>query len=136
MGAYVSPPMYQREISRRYRLVARKCQACDRLHLPPQGACPHCLSSFEFEDVELSGQGRILTFTRISAGGAPPEFSTRARLRGDYSVAIVQLEEGPCVIAQLTGCEEPVIGLPVEATLRKIYTDEGVIRYGYKFRPA
>jgi len=40
-------------------------------------------------------------------------------------------------MAQLTECdpEEVKIGMEVEATLRKVYEDEDVIRYGIKFKP-
>ena len=57
------------------------------------------------------------------------------------AVAIVALDEGPMVTAQLTDLgEEPVqIGMPVEMVTRKIREDiekKGMIVYGYKFRPA
>jgi uncharacterized OB-fold protein len=56
-----------------------------------------------------------------------------------YTVALVQLEEGPLVTAQLTDLgEAPVeIGMPVEMVTRKLKTDgeTGMIVYGYKFRP-
>ena len=54
-------------------------------------------------------------------------------------MALVKLEEGPLVTAQLTddNNEEVEIGMPVEMVTRKIRTqgDEGLIIYGYKFRP-
>jgi uncharacterized OB-fold protein len=54
-------------------------------------------------------------------------------------VALVKLEEGPLVTAQLTDVDtsEVEIGMPVEMVTRKIRTqgDEGLIIYGYKFRP-
>ena len=57
-----------------------------------------------------------------------------------YPVAIVRLEEGPLVTAQLTDLgEEPVkIGTPVEMVTRKLGADgeRGMLVYGYKFRPA
>jgi hypothetical protein len=56
-----------------------------------------------------------------------------------YTVALVKLEEGPLVTAQLTDVNvgEVEIGMPVEMVTRKIRTqgDEGLIIYGYKFRP-
>jgi uncharacterized OB-fold protein len=52
---------------------------------------------------------------------------------------MVKLEEGPLVTAQLTDIEgqEVEIGMPVEMVTRKLRTDgdEGMIVYGYKFRP-
>lgn len=135
MGAYVSPPMYQRHIAQRYRLVAARCTKCGGINFPPQGVCRHCLNSFEFEEISLSGRGKIASHARISAGGAPPEFAEQAAVRGDYVVAIIELEEGPRLTAQLVDCNHVQIGMPVEATMRRIYVDEGVIRYGYKFKP-
>jgi uncharacterized OB-fold protein len=56
-----------------------------------------------------------------------------------YTVALVRLEEGPLVTAQLTDTDsdEVRIGMPVEMVTRRIGSDgeEGVITYGYKFRP-
>ena len=57
-----------------------------------------------------------------------------------YTVAVVALDEGPMVTAQLTDLgEQPVeIGMPVEMVTRKIRQDgdeRGMLVYGYKFRP-
>jgi scaffold protein (connect acetoacetyl-CoA thiolase and HMG-CoA synthase) len=57
-----------------------------------------------------------------------------------YTVALVKLEEGPMVTAQLTDLDNaPVkIGMPVEMATRRMRNDgdeRGVIVYGYKFRP-
>ena len=53
-------------------------------------------------------------------------------------MALVKLEEGPLVTAQLTDVdpEEVEIGQKVEMVTRKIREDgpDGVITYGYKFR--
>jgi len=58
-----------------------------------------------------------------------------------YTVAIVKLQEGPMITAQLTDLgDQPVqIGMPVEMVTRKMRNDgdeRGLIVYGYKFRPA
>jgi hypothetical protein len=55
-------------------------------------------------------------------------------------VALVKLEEGPIVTAQLTDLgDQPVqIGAPVEMVTRRLRQDgdeRGMIVYGYKFRP-
>jgi hypothetical protein len=67
---------------------------------------------------------------------APAGFEEQA----PYTIALVKLQEGPMVTAQLTDLgEEPVrIGMPVEMVTRKIRNDgdeRGMIVYGYKFRP-
>ena len=54
-------------------------------------------------------------------------------------VGVVELEEGPRLRTQLVAVEEGdvKIGMPVEFSFRKISSegDEGVITYGFKFRP-
>jgi uncharacterized OB-fold protein len=57
-----------------------------------------------------------------------------------YTVALVKLDEGPLVTAQLTdlGAQPVEIGMPVEMVTRKIRSDgnaRGMLVYGYKFRP-
>jgi uncharacterized OB-fold protein len=57
-----------------------------------------------------------------------------------YAVALVKLDEGPLVTAQLTDVtpDEVEIGMPVEMVTRKIreFGEDGIIVYGYKFRPS
>jgi len=135
--AHVSVPMYWRTIPERYRLVGRKCKACGALSFPPKGICPHCLKSSEFEDARLSGRGRVHTYAIVGAGGAPPEFAAQERATGSYPIAIVELEEGPRVIGQLADVDPSGIriGMAVQAEIRRIYEEEGVVRYGFKFVP-
>jgi uncharacterized OB-fold protein len=56
-----------------------------------------------------------------------------------YTVALVKLEEGPLITAQLTDVDrkDVKIGMPVEMTTRVLQSngDRGMIVYGYKFRP-
>jgi len=57
-----------------------------------------------------------------------------------YTIALVKLDEGPTVTAQLTdlGEKEVAIGMPVEMVTRRIKEDggkQGMLVYGYKFRP-
>ncbi len=138
MGAHISIPMYQRAVPQRYRLIGKRCRACGKINFPPKAVCKYCCKGSEFEDVQLSGRGTIYSYTVIAGGGAPPEFAAEARCKGSYPVAVVELEEGPRVIAQLvTPPEESLtIGMPVKGVFRKIYEEEGVIRYGFKFSPA
>lgn len=138
MGAHISIPMYRRTVPQRYRITGQKCTACGRVNFPPKAVCRYCMTGTEFEDVTLSGKGTVYSYTVIAGGGAPPEFSGEARCRGSYPVALVELEEGPRIIAQLVNVPAGGIqvGLPVEAVFRRIYEEEGVVRYGFKFRPA
>jgi uncharacterized OB-fold protein len=86
----------------------------------------------EVEIFPLSGRGTVYSFTTVTA---PPEpFEAFA----PYPLALVKLDEGPMVMAQLTDLEGPAeIGMRVEVVVRKLRTDgeKGIIIYGHKFRP-
>jgi len=137
LGAHISIPMYQRSIGQRYSLIGEKCRVCGGINFPPKAACKYCSSLEGFEQIQLSGKGKVYSYTIIAGAGAPPEFNNEAACRGTYPVALVDLDEGPRVMAQMV--EEPEdginIGMAVEAVIRRIYLEEDVIRYGYKFRP-
>ena len=138
MTAYVTLPAYVATIDQRYRLIGKKCGRCASVIFPPRLICPECGSS-EIGDYPLSGKGKIYTYTVIARGGSPAEFDDQQNMSGAYVVAIVKLEEGPLVITQLTDCapdpEKFEIGMNVEAVVRRLYEQEGITRYCYKFRP-
>ncbi|WP_266077150.1 zinc ribbon domain-containing protein [Haladaptatus caseinilyticus] len=140
-GAYVSVPSWRRTLDQRHRLLAGRCSECGALNFPPEGACSGCKSLVEYDEVRLTGTGTIEAVTTISQGGAPPEFAEQQSKSGDFDVAIVALD-GPdgstaSAPAQVTGATTGTleIGDSVETTMRKIYTQEGVTRYGFKIRP-
>ena len=85
------------------------------------------------EPYKFCGRGVIYSFTRVF--NAPTRFKEQA----PYDVAIIELDEGPMMTAQLTdfGNEKPEIGMPVEMVTRKWFSDgdRGVLVYGAKFRP-
>lgn len=81
----------------------------------------------------LSGHGVIFSFTTMY--NAPQGYEDQK----PYTVALVKLDEGPMVTAQLTDVDarDVKIGMRVEMVTRKLREegDEGQIIYGYKFRP-
>ncbi|MFP8958247.1 zinc ribbon domain-containing protein [Natrialbaceae archaeon A-CW3] len=142
-GAYVSVPTWKRSLPQRYRLVAGRCRACGALAFPPEGACPDCGELEGFEQTRLAGEGTLEAVTTISQGGAPPEFAEYQSQSGEYAAVIVafEAEDGSdgTVSAPAMGTDaEPgdfSVGARVEPTIRRIYTQEGVTRYGFKVRP-
>lgn len=136
-GAYVSVPSWQRTTPQRHRLVAGRCPDCGALNFPPEGACSDCATRVDYERVELPGTGTVEATTTISQGGAPPEFVEQQARSGPFVAAVVALD-GPdggsaSIPTQvLTGGRDVGIGDPVETTIRRIYEQEDVIRYGFK----
>jgi uncharacterized OB-fold protein len=117
----------------RYGLVGEVCPHCDAKIFPPRDVCPNCggeaKTTFAF-----SGKGEVFSYTTIYE--APIGFDENA----PYTVALVKLEEGPLVTAQLTdlGSQPVEIGMPVEMVTRRLRQDgdeRGMLIYGYKFRP-
>ncbi|WP_135822278.1 zinc ribbon domain-containing protein [Halostella litorea] len=139
-GAHVSLPNWRRSLDQRYRLVAGQCPECGGVTFPPEGACQSCHARVEFEPFEASRTGTVRALTVIGQGGAPPEFAELQQRDGAYAVAIVALEskEGTVTLpAQITDAdpENVAVGDEVAATVRRIYEQEGVPRYGVKFEP-
>jgi hydroxymethylglutaryl-CoA synthase len=139
-GAAVPVPSWRRSREVRYRLVAGACPDCDALAFPPNGACRDCGSLAEFDRVRLPVEGRVETTTTVSPGGAPPEFVPQAERGGPFAVAIVAFDRdgrSVSVPLQTTDCDPGTVaaGDQVETVVRRIYTQEGVTRYGRKARP-
>ncbi|RJT02559.1 zinc ribbon domain-containing protein [Halococcus sp. IIIV-5B] len=138
-GAQVSLPSWRRSLDQRYRLRAGRCPDCSTLVFPPEGACADCGSREAFEPVDLPRTGTVEAKTVVGQGGAPPEFAPLQRRGGPYGVAIVGFEaDGHAALpAQLTDCdpESVAVGDEVRAVIRRIYVQEGVVRYGAKFVP-
>ncbi len=116
----------------RYALVGEVCPHCDAKIFPPRDICPDCgqdaKTLFQF-----SGRGEVFSYTTVHDAPAGHEANA------PYTVALVKLEEGPMLTAQLTDLgEQPVeIGMPVEMVTRRLREDgeRGMLVYGYKFRP-
>lgn len=137
-GAYVSVPSWRRSIPQRHRLVAGQCPECGALAFPPEGACIDCGSLVEFEPVPLPREGSVEAATTISRGGEPPEFAVQQEASGEYGIAIATFECDDRTVEiplQIVGDEPtPAIGDAVTTVVRRIYEQEGVIRYGRKAR--
>lgn len=101
---------------------------------------------------QFSGRGEVYSYTTVYDAPGGYEINT------PYHIALITLDEGPRITAQLTDLhfiEKEVeieseirtireypqleIGMPVEMVTRRLKQDgdeRGMIVYGYKFRPA
>ncbi len=89
------------------RLLGLKCSDCGFITAPPRLACRKCASQ-DNEVVELSGKGKIVTFTVVHL---PPD---SRRGQPPYLVVMVELDEGPWIMGNLSGLD------PAEASLELI----------------
>ena len=117
----------------RYKLVGEVCPHCQAKLFPPRDVCPECGGEAK-NQYTFSGKGEVYSFTTVY--DPPAGYEENA----PYTVALIKLDEGPLVTAQLTDLgNQPVqIGTPVEMVTRKLRNDgdeRGMIVYGYKFRP-
>jgi uncharacterized protein len=89
---------------RQGRLSGLKCNGCGELSAQPRLVCAKC-GGQDLEAVELKGGGTIQTFTvnYVAAEGRESE--------APYIVAIVELDDGPWVMGNITGLK------PEEATM-------------------
>ncbi len=136
--------------NQRLRLVGEICNSGHAV-FPPRDICPHC-GDEATKIHEMSGKGEVYSFTEIQEHAAPRGFTGLT----PYVEALVKLEEGPMILAQLTDLDrhtemetvdgeereimvyEVQIGMPVEMVTKRLddaENDTGVIPYGYKFRP-
>lgn len=114
-------------------LWGNKCKSCGAAFAGARMACSKCTSQ-ELEEVRLSKEGEIYTFTIIyqSFPGIPAPFVA----------ATVDLPEGVSVRATIDGLDpnnpdpKDWLGKKVEMYTEKVYSDkEGNDVIAYKFRP-
>ncbi|MBE0409072.1 MAG: Zn-ribbon domain-containing OB-fold protein [Anaerolineales bacterium] len=126
-------PRHWRLKQQRYSLVGEVCPHCESKIFPPRDICNHCGSEARTL-YNFTGRGEVYSHTTIY--DAPVGYEENV----PYTVALVKLEEGPIVTAQLTdlGSDKVDIGTPVEMVTRRLRSDgdeRGMLVYGYKFRP-
>lgn len=122
-------PKYFREIPQRYRLEAGKCKKCGTAFFPPRLICPECKSK-EFTKINLSSEGKLLTYTIVRVG------SDKFSQQSPFAVGIVELKDGVRITTQLADVEfdKLKIGLKVKMVFRKIQDEgkSGLHCYGHK----
>jgi uncharacterized OB-fold protein len=98
------------EAAARGEILYQECPSCGRRQLYPRAMCIRCADEPEWRPA--SGRGTVHTFTVIRQNLAQP-----FRDLVPYVVAMVDLDEGPRMITNVTDCDpdDVYIGMPVEA---------------------
>ena len=92
------------------KLMAGRCLKCGKIHLPPRPLCDNCFSQ-EFEWVNISGIGKLLTYTVISI--APQQFQDLT----PYTVGIVQLEHSLKIPGMINNVKQGQLKIGMELAL-------------------
>jgi uncharacterized OB-fold protein len=126
-----TPPHWESH-THRSRLVGEVCTKCGARIFPPRDVCPDCAEAAQTRRV-FGGKAEVYSYTIVRY--APAGYGEYV----PYPVALIKLEEGPVLTAQLTDVDsdDVHIGMPVEMVTRRIKEEgeNGMIVYGYKFRP-
>ncbi len=88
------------------KLMGLKCNDCGNITCPPMMVCAECAGT-NHEIVQLSGQGKIVTFTTsfIAAEGRENEVP--------YTIVMVELDEGPWIMGNLVSMDPKKVTMDV-----------------------
>ena len=95
------------EALKKNKLLGLKCQECGTITVPPKMVCRKCASP-DMEIIELTGKGKIQTFTTCNVAPEGREDEV------PYIIVLVELNEGPWIMGNLTGID------PTTATVELI----------------
>lgn len=113
---------------RQHRLLLQRSKKTGRVIYYPRSVSPHGPKD-ALEWVECSGRGVVYSFT-VARRPTAPQWADD----GPYVIAIVELEEGARLTANIVDCppEEVRIGMPVSATYADVTPEVTLLQ----FRPA
>jgi hypothetical protein len=110
------------------RHTFQRCTVCGNAWLPPRHECPRCLrDAWTWETA--SGRARLISWVVFHTAFHP---AFKARL--PYTVAIVELAEGPRLISNLAGVDDPE-ALRIDQPLELTIEHEGGVAIP-RYRPA
>lgn len=113
----ITQPYWDR--ARNHELCLQKCEHCENVWHPPTPVCPRCQSN-RYDWTPSSGKGTIYSFTVV-------QHSTHVAVkdRVPYIVALVTLDEGPRMVANLLDCgpHEVKVGQRVRTIFQQVTPD-------------
>lgn len=100
--------------TQRGELCLQRCDACDAAYFPPRPFCPRC-GTREVEVIRASGRGRLYSYVishRPAPGFEPP-----------YSIAVVELEEGPRMMTNIVDCPQTPDALELDMAVEVLFRE-------------
>jgi len=116
------------DAARNHQLALPECLSCRRFYFYPRDHCPVCLGR-EVRWRAVSGRGFLHTY--VIAHHPAPGFEADA----PYVIAVVELEEGPRMMANIVGIEPDPALLELDMPLEVVFTERGPMTVP-NFRPA
>lgn len=110
------------------RLELQRCAACGRVWFFPRPACVAC-GATDYAWTRASGRGRLHSFSIVHRAPSP-EFRSIV----PYVVALVDLEEGPRMMANVVG--EGALAVSIGDALELVFEERGEGRKLPQFRRA
>jgi uncharacterized OB-fold protein len=115
------------DAARNHQLTLQECLSCRRFYFYPRDHCPVCLGR-EVRWRAVSGRGFLYTY--VIAHHPAPGFEADA----PYVIAVVELEEGPRMMANIVGIEPDPALLELDMPLEVVFTERGPMTVP-NFRP-
>lgn len=113
------------EYCKKHELRMQKCSSCGHIRFPVSIICPRC-HSLEAEWTKLSGKGKVYSYV-IYRMAYHPAYKNDI----PYAVAIIELEEGPRMESNVTGCkpDDIKIDMPVEVYFDDVTADVSLPKF-------
>jgi hypothetical protein len=108
-------------------LRLQRCDACSHSYFPPRPFCPKCASR-KVSWYKASGRASLYSYVihhRPVPGFTPP-----------YSIAVVELAEGPRMMTNIVGCPQTPEALELDMPLEVTFTAVGDQITLPQFKPA
>ena len=128
----MEPPKIWREKRERYLALGTKCLDCNKTSFPLMKKCSEC-DSDNTTEYKLAETGKVIFFTQVTL--AAKEMISHS----PYTLGIIELDDGIRVTGQIIDCKYET--LQEDMKVRMVFrilsrdNDEGLIRYGFKFKP-
>ena len=106
------------------KLLALKCKECGSVTVPPKMVCRKCTSP-DMEVIELTGKGKIQTFTtcNVAPEGREDELP--------YVILLVELDEGAWIMGNLTGTDPKAANM--ELIGKRVKMKQAKVFFGDKY---
>ena len=105
-------------------LLLQQCDACQHIYFPPRPFCPECASR-AVTIFQASGKGRLYSYV---INNRPPRW-----IEGPYSIAVVELDEGPRMMSNIVEVEQTpealILDMPLEVVFDAVTDDITLVKF-------